>query len=90
MPTTVASLAPTAVSDSASTAFTGSRDRFEQVVSWLEGGQAAGLSHGELEARLQVDARRFPHASSACLVEPAGGPQADSAGSIPVTRSQPS
>ena len=59
MPTTVASLAPTAVSDSASTAFTGSRDRFEQVVSWLEGGQAAGLSHGELEARLQVDAREL-------------------------------
>lgn len=41
----------------ASGAFTGSRDRFEQVLCWLEGGQAAGLSHGELEDRLQLDAR---------------------------------
>ncbi len=40
-------------------AFTGSRDRFEAVLSWLEGEQAATLSHGELEERLQVDAREL-------------------------------
>jgi len=40
-------------------AFTGSRVRFEAVLSWLEGGQAAGLSHGELEDQLQVDAREL-------------------------------
>jgi len=37
--------------------FTGSRDRFESVLAWLEGEQAGALSHGELEERLQVDAR---------------------------------
>jgi hypothetical protein len=40
-------------------AFSASRDRFEAVVGWLEGAPAAGLSHGELEDRLQVDAREL-------------------------------
>jgi hypothetical protein len=40
-------------------AFTGSRDRFATMLGWLEGEQAAGLSHGELEERLQVDAREL-------------------------------
>lgn len=50
----------TAVAASAAfAAFAGSRDRFEKVLSWLESGQAVGLSHGELEDRLQVDAREL-------------------------------
>jgi hypothetical protein len=50
----------TTASDAAQpAAFTGSRDRFETVLSWLEGEQAGGLSHGELEERLQVDAREL-------------------------------
>jgi hypothetical protein len=40
-------------------AFGGSRDRFEAVLSWLEGEHAGVLSHGELEERLQVDAREL-------------------------------
>lgn len=40
-------------------AFSGSRDRFETVVSWLGGEEAAGLTHAELEARLQVDGREL-------------------------------
>jgi hypothetical protein len=40
-------------------AFRGSRDRFEAVLSWLEGEHAGALSHGELEERLQVDAREL-------------------------------
>ena len=40
-------------------AFTGSRYRFETVLVWLEGEQAAALSHGELEERLQVEAREL-------------------------------
>ena len=39
--------------------FSGSRDRFESVLAWLEGEQAGALSHGELEERLQVDAREL-------------------------------
>jgi hypothetical protein len=39
--------------------FTGSRDRFETVLGWLEGDKAATSSHGELEERLQVDAREL-------------------------------
>ena len=41
------------------TAFTGSRDRFETVLVWLEGEQSAALSHGELEERLQAGAREL-------------------------------
>ena len=40
-------------------AFIGSRDRFEAVLSWLEGEHAGALSHGELEDQLQVDAREL-------------------------------
>ena len=40
-------------------AFNTSQDRFAAVLAWLEGEQAAGLSHGELEERLQVDAREL-------------------------------
>ncbi|MBA3877411.1 MAG: ISKra4 family transposase [Anaerolinea sp.] len=39
--------------------FGGSRDRFERTLAWLDGAEAGGLSHGELEARLQVDAREL-------------------------------
>src|SRR5215218_1760872 len=39
--------------------FRGSRDRFESVVSWLDGEEAADLTHAELEARLQVDGREL-------------------------------
>jgi len=56
MSATVAAVAPDI---SASAAFTGSRDRFEKVLSWLDGAQAAALSHGELEDQLQVDAREL-------------------------------
>ena len=40
-------------------AFSGSRGRFETVVSWLDGQEAAGLTHAELEARLQVESREL-------------------------------
>ena len=40
-------------------AFERSRDRFESVVGFLHGSQAAGLTHSELEARLSVDAREL-------------------------------
>ena len=40
-------------------AFSGSRDRFETVVSWLGGEEAAGLTHAGLEGRLQVDGREL-------------------------------
>lgn len=39
--------------------FAGSRDRFEAVLGWLEGDEAAGLDHAALEARLEVDAREL-------------------------------
>jgi hypothetical protein len=38
-------------------AFGESRGRFETVLAWLEGEEATGLSHGELEARLEVESR---------------------------------
>ncbi|MGB8380717.1 MAG: ISKra4 family transposase, partial [Dermatophilaceae bacterium] len=40
-------------------AFDRSRERFESVVGFLHGSQAAGLTHSELEARLSVDAREL-------------------------------
>jgi hypothetical protein len=52
-------VAATASGIDVSAAFTGSRDRFEKVLSFLEGGQAAGLSHGDLEDQLQIDAREL-------------------------------
>ena len=39
--------------------FRGSRGRFESVVSWLDGEEAADLTHAELEARLEVDGREL-------------------------------
>lgn len=41
------------------TAFTATRNLFESLLAWLEGAQAATLSHGALEDRLQVDAREL-------------------------------
>lgn len=42
-----------------SVAFAASRDRFEAVVGWLQGEEAGTVSHAELEARLEVDAREL-------------------------------
>lgn len=58
MLTVTAPTAPTTATEVAQPGvFSGSRDRFEAVLSWLEGEQAGALSHGELEQRLQVDGR---------------------------------
>lgn len=40
-------------------AFAGSREAVEGVLAWLEGEEAAGLAHAELEARLEVDGREM-------------------------------
>ena len=40
-------------------AFAASRARFEQVCCFLDGDEAAGLTHGELEDRLTIDAREL-------------------------------
>lgn len=40
-------------------AFGRSRERFETMVSWLDGQQARELTHGELEARLQAEGREL-------------------------------
>lgn len=47
-----------ALRDSASW-FASSQDQFERVVGWLDGGEAAGLEHSELEARLQDEGREL-------------------------------
>jgi hypothetical protein len=39
--------------------FARSRERFESTLAWLEGQDAAAMAHGELEARLEVDAREL-------------------------------
>src|SRR6266508_697018 len=39
--------------------FAGSHDRFETVAAWLEGAESTGLTHAELEARLQVESREL-------------------------------
>jgi hypothetical protein len=39
--------------------FARSRELFAGRVEWLAGGEAAGLEHGELEARLELDAREL-------------------------------
>lgn len=36
-----------------------SRELFERQLAWAEGAEAAGLEHGELEARLAVGAREL-------------------------------
>ncbi|MDP9250285.1 MAG: ISKra4 family transposase, partial [Chloroflexota bacterium] len=56
MPATIAAVASDVRTPGA---FIGSRDRFEAVLSWLEGDHAGALSHGELEDQLQVDAREL-------------------------------
>ena len=45
--------------DDADTPFNVSRDRFEQVCSFLGGREASRLTHGELERRLSVDLREL-------------------------------
>lgn len=45
--------------DAAAGGFSPSRDRFDTVVAWLESQDAAGLCHGDLEARLEADARQL-------------------------------
>ncbi|MCA1676750.1 MAG: hypothetical protein LC799_32775 [Actinobacteria bacterium] len=40
-------------------AFGQSRERFEAMISWLDGQQARELTHGELEARLQAEGREL-------------------------------
>ncbi len=42
-------------SDSAEAAFAASYTRFDGLVAWLAGGQAAGMTHAELEERLHTD-----------------------------------
>jgi len=42
-------------SETAEAAFTASSTRFDGLVAWLTGGQAAGMTHGELEERLHVE-----------------------------------
>jgi hypothetical protein len=49
-------MAPDAVRPAA---FAGSRDRFETELAWLQGQEAGGLTHGELEKRLEADAREL-------------------------------
>lgn len=38
-------------------AFAGSRGLFEAMATWLEGGEASGLEHAELECRIEVEGR---------------------------------
>ncbi len=45
--------------DAATTAFVESRERFETILAWLSGPESAGLTHAELEARLQVASREL-------------------------------
>jgi hypothetical protein len=40
-------------------AFVGSREQFELLISFLDGTDATGLSHAELEERLAVDGREL-------------------------------
>ena len=47
---------PTSCTD---TAFSASRDRFEQICSFLDEQEAGNLTHSELEQRLSVDVREL-------------------------------
>ncbi len=40
-------------------AFAGSRERFGGIVAWLDGGEAAGLTHAELETELAQQGRQL-------------------------------
>lgn len=45
--------------ESSAPVFGGAREQFEGIVAWLDGDEAAELTHAELEARLQVDGREL-------------------------------
>lgn len=45
--------------ESSAPVFGGAREQFEGMVAWLDGDEAAVLTHAELEARLQVDGREL-------------------------------
>src|SRR5919106_4680986 len=45
--------------DAATTAFDEARERFETILAWLSGPESAGLTHAELDARLQVASREL-------------------------------
>jgi hypothetical protein len=45
--------------DAATTAFDESRARSETILAWLSGPESAGVTHAELEARLQVASREL-------------------------------
>lgn len=45
--------------ESATPVFGGAREQFEGIVTWLDGAEAAELTHAKLEARLQVDGREL-------------------------------
>jgi hypothetical protein len=45
--------------EAATTAFEESRERLETILAWLSGPESAGLTHAELEARLQVTSREL-------------------------------
>jgi hypothetical protein len=45
--------------DAATTAFDESGERFETILAWLSGPESGGLTHAELEARLQVASREL-------------------------------
>ena len=45
--------------EAATTAFDESRERLETILAWLSGPESAGLTHAELEARLQVASREL-------------------------------
>ena len=65
------------------TTFTATRNLFESLLAWLAGAQAAALSHGALEDRLQVDARELirqalqEHLDQRAASEPDLGPVID-------------
>ena len=45
--------------ESSAPAFAGAREQFEGIVTWLDGSEAAELTHGDLEARLQAEGREL-------------------------------
>ncbi len=49
----------TACAGHAAEVFAGSRERFESIVGWLDGDQAAGLTHAELETGLEREGREL-------------------------------
>ena len=56
---TVDAAARTLASGGGEDAFGRSRERFEQIVGWLDAQEAAGLEHGELESRLETEGREL-------------------------------